>query len=208
MSLESIHKKPKRVGLALSKSGALVSLGAIAFAFSPIGLAFLGTGGNPFGEGVVGGGPVTGWGGIMYAMIFTLPLGAITAGIGIVLMLTGVIHTLRTKTPTAEENAETRSMVLKEKSISFALLVPATMITQPVLAFVLGNMTFGPAAAPVTIFVTSGLAIGAIGTSLAFAIQSKSQKFQITVIVLAVLFLAGLFFEATSLYMLFEDFNN
>lgn len=202
MSLESIHKKPKRVGLALSKYGALISLGGIAFAFSPIGLAFLSSpGGNAFSEGGGGGGA------IMWAMILTLPLGAITAGIGIALMLSGVIYTLKTKTPTAEENAETRSKVLKEKSISFALLVPATMITQPLLTFVLGNMIIGPAAAPVTIFVTSGLAIGALGTSLAFAIQSKAPKFQTIMIVLAVLFLAGLFFEATSLYMFFEDFN-
>lgn len=199
MSLESIHKKPKRVGLALSKYGALISVGGIAFAFSPIGLAFLSSpGGNAFSEG---------GGAIMWAMILTLPLGAITAGIGIALMLSGVIYTLRTKTPTAEDNAETRSKVLKEKSISFALLVPATMITQPVLTFVLGNMIIGPAAAPVTIFVTSGLAIGALGTSLAFAIQSKAPKFQTIMIVLAVLFLVGLFFEATSLYMFFEDFN-
>ena len=199
MSLESIHKKPKRVGLALSKYGALISVGGIAFAFSPIGLAFLSSpGGNAFSEG---------GGAIMWAMILTLPLGAITAGIGIALMLSGVIYTLRTKTPTAEDNAETRSKVLKEKSISFALLVPATMITQPVLTFVLGNMIIGPAAAPVTIFATSGLAIGALGTSLAFAIQSKAPKFQTIMIVLAVLFLVGLFFEATSLYMFFEDFN-
>lgn len=202
MSLESIHKKPKRVGLALSKFGALVSLGGIAFAFSPVGLAIISSpGGNAFSEGGGGGGA------IMWAMILTLPLGALTAGIGILLMLSGVIYTLKTKAPSAEENAESRSKVLKEKSISFALLVPATMITQPVMTFVFGNMIIGPAAAPITIIVTSALALGAVATSVAFAIQSKVQKFQIIMIALAVLFAVGLYFEATSLYMFFEDFN-
>lgn len=196
MSLESTPKKPKRVGLARSKYGALISLVGIAFAFSPVGIAVISSpGGNPFSSP------------ILWAMILTLPLGAITAGIGIVLMITGVIYTLKIKTPTAEENAETRSKLLKEKSISLALLVPVIMVTQPLITFVLGAMFFGLAVASITVFITSGLAIGAIGTSLAFAIQSKTQKFQITMIVLAVLFLAGIFLEATSLFWLIEEGN-
>jgi len=200
MSLDIVPKKPKRVGFALSKYGALICFGGIAFAFSPIALAIISTppGGNPFSEGGGGGGAA------IWLMIATLPLGGFASIAGLLFMISGISYTLKTKSP---EDPTLQAKTFKEKSISLALIVPALMLVMPVLSFVFGNMIVGPYAAEVTIFVTTGLALAAIVMSLIFAIKSKLQKFLIVMIVLAVIAVAGLSYEAFQLYWTFRVFN-
>jgi hypothetical protein len=201
MSLEIQPKSPKRVGLALSKLGAILSFGGILFAFAPVALAFISTpvGGNPFSEGGGGGGAA------IWLMIITLPLGAITSIVGLVFMLSGIIYSLRIKTSTAAGNEELRAKILKEKSISLALLVPAIMITSPVICFVIGNMTLGPTAGTYAVIASAAIAGIALGICLVFAFQSKLPKLQIALSILAVIFLVGIYFEAQTLYFFFAN---
>ena len=201
MSLDIVPKKPKRVGFALSKFGAIICFGGIAFAFSPIALAIISTppGGHAFSEGGGGGGAA------IWLMILTLPAGGFASIAGLIFMISGISYTLKTKTP---EDPALQAKSLKEKSISLALIVPALMLVMPVLSFVFGNMIVGPSAAEITIFVTTGLAVAAIAMSLSYAIKSNLQKFQIVMIVLAVIAIAGLGYEAIQLYWAFKTFNS
>jgi type IV secretory pathway VirB2 component (pilin) len=201
MSLEIKPKKAKRVGLVLSKLGAILSFGGILFAFAPVAIAFLSTppGGNPFSEGGGGGGAA------LWLMILTLPLGAIASIIGLVLMFVGIIYSLKTKTPVDSDNPGLRSKVLKEKSISLALLVPTLMITSPVICFVIGSMIVGPTAGTVAVITSAALAVAATGIALMFAFLSKLPKLQLVLSILAVIFLVGVYFEAQLLYSFFAD---
>jgi len=201
MSLEIKPKKPKRVGLALSTLGAILSFVGILFAFSPVAIAFSSTppGGNPFSEGGGGGGAA------LWLMILTLPIGAIVAIIGLVFLFIGIIYSLRIKTPIDTENQELRSRVLKEKSVSIALLVPALMLTSPVICFVIGNMTVGPTAGTVAVIATAIISSLAAMLSLVFAFSSKLQRLQIVMSILAVIFIVGIYFEAQTLYLFFAS---
>ena len=140
-------------------------------------------------------------------MIFTLPIGAEAAITGMVFLISGILYTLKTKTPSESEYPELRAKAIREKSISFALLVPIIMISQPVIAFVLGNMIIGPVAALITIWATAGLAMIAIAAAIFFALTSKVKWLQIGMVVLGIALLAGIYLEANTLYQLFTDFN-
>jgi hypothetical protein len=199
MSLEIKPKAPKRVGLALSKLGAILCFGGMLFAFSPVALAFIATpvGGNPFSEGGGGGGAA------LWYMILTLPAGAITSIVGLVLMLTGIIYTLSIKTSSAAGNDALRSKILKEKSISLVLLVTALIITSPVICFVIGSMTMGPTAGSYAVIASAALAVAASVIALILALQSKLPKLQIVISILTVIFLVGIYFGAEALYFYF-----
>lgn len=194
------QRKPKRVGLSLSILGSILCVAGLAFAFSPIALAFAATppGGNAFSEGGGGGGAA------IWLMIATLPLGGFASIAGLLFMISGISYTLKTKSP---EDPALQAKTFKEKSISLAMIVPALMLVMPVLSFIFGNMLVGPFAAEVTIFVTTGLALAAIVMSLIYAIKSKLQKFLIVMIVLTVIAVVGLDFEAVQLYWSFREFN-
>lgn len=201
MSLEIKLKKAKRVGLAQSKLGAIVGAGGILFAFSPVAIAFLSTpaGGNPFSEGGGGGGAA------LWLMIMTLPLGAGVSIVGLVFMFIGITYSLKIETPIDSDNPELRSKVLKEKSISLALLVPTLMLTSPVICFVVGAMTLGPTAGVVAVVASAALAVTATAFSLRFAFQSGRQKLQVVLSILSAIFLVGIFFEAQALFIFFAD---
>jgi hypothetical protein len=201
MSLEIKPIKAKRVGLAQSKLGAIVGFGGILFAFSPVAIAFLSTpaGGNPFSEGGGGGGAA------LWLMIMTLPLGAVASIIGLVFMFIGIVYSLKITTPIDSDNPELRSKILKEKSISLALLVPILLITSPVICFVIGAMTMGPTAGVVAVIASAALAVAASVFALRFAFQSKLPKLQIVLSILSGIFLVGVFFEAQALFLFFAD---
>ena len=199
MSYQSLVKKPMPVGFGLSKLGAILSIGGIAFAFSPIALAILATppGGNPFSEGGGSGGSA------IWFMILTLPVGGFASIVGLFFMLGGILHTMKTEIP---EDQALRSKLMKEKSLSFALLVPSLMLMMPVLSFVSGNMIASHFTPELIIFASTGLAIIGIVMAIIFAIKSKAKKFQIVTAVSAVLVLSVLSFEAVQLYLTFKTF--
>ena len=163
------QKGVKRTGLAIVTFGACLILGGLAFAFSPVLLAFLSTppGGNMYSEGGGGGGAA------IWLMILTLPIGASVAMFGLVTMIGGVIATMTMKLPTVEEDAVGRSKVLAHRAIALTALLPLSLLISPIVAFVLGNMIVGGDSGLIAFFTIVAMQVVAGGFAIYFAILSK-----------------------------------
>ena len=194
MKLEKESIKPKRVGLAKSKRGAILFFGGTLFVLSPVVLAVMTTplGGNPFGGGAA-----------LWFLMITVPLGVIPTSKGLAQMLTGISCSLRIKTPAASAGHEIRSRILREKAISMALLVAMLLVTSPVICLVV--MILGPIAVAVSIITLAVLATAATGICLVFALQSQVPRLQLVISILSVIFLVVIFLEVLALYSLLSN---
>ena len=195
-SVNPFQKGVKRVGLAVVIFGACLVLAGLAFAFSPVALAFLSTppGGNMYSEGGGGGGAA------IWLMILTLPIGASVAMFGLVTMVSGVISTLRMKLPSAQEDSVTRNRMLGHRAIALVALLPLSLLVSPIIAFVLGNMVIGGYSGIISFFVIVAMQVVAGVFAIYFAI--KSQKIVLIAILsaLALLCLTGSYFMSTLVY--------
>ena len=163
------QKGVKRTGLAVVTLGAIQIVAGLAFAFSPVLLAFLSTppGGNMFSEGGGGGGAA------IWLMILTLPIGASVAMVGLVTMIGGVIATLRMQLPTVEEDAVGRSKMLAHRAIALTALLPLSLLISPIVTFVLGNMIVGGNSGLIAFFTIVAMQLVAGGFAIYFAVISK-----------------------------------
>lgn len=162
--VDAVIRTPKQLkgkGIARAKLGAILSVGCIAFAISPY---FL---------GLLLQSNAAGW-----FMIATIPMGVLGSIFGLVWMMMGIIHCLRQKAPSQEEDAERRSIVFSDRAVSLALLCIPLLLTQPFLAFALGGMIFGGDSGIVAILGSSALILVSSVLSLFFAIKSQIKKIQ------------------------------
>jgi MFS family permease len=179
-------RKPKRTGRSKSNFGATLSFVGILIAVFPIALAY-GTNTAAYG----------------WVAIATFPVGGAIACVGLVSMIIGITQTFRTPTPPASEDLTQRTKVLKDKSISLAILVPILLLTLPLISFVAGSMIVGAYAGIITVFAFAGVVVVAAWLSLKLAIDSNVKSLQITIALVMAILLVGLFFEAQAMYLHF-----
>jgi len=183
---ESKAKKPKSTGRSKVKFGAILCLAGLLFAASPLLLMFTTQ--------------VAAYG---YLGIFSLPIGGLVALIGLWKMIRGTLQVLKIYTPTESEDLVERTNVLKDKSISLALLVPVLLITLPLISFVAGSMLVGPYAGMITVFAFGATVPAAAWFSMKFAIQTNIKSLPIVIGTLMAIALVVLFFEAQALFQHF-----
>jgi len=186
MSDKSVTPKAKRTGRRKTNFGAILSFVGILFAASPILIAYATQ--------------VAAWG---WLGIYSLPIGGVAAVIGLWHMIGGIRQTLKIGTPTESEDPVERTKVLKDKSVSIALLVPVLLITLPLISFVAGSMVVGAYAGIITVFAFGATVPAAAWFSIKFAIQSKIKSLPIVIGILMAIALVVLFFEAQALYQHF-----
>jgi len=187
LNVNPFQKGVKRVGLAVVIFGACLVLGGLAFAFSPVAIAFLATppGGNMYSEGGGGGGAA------IWLMILTLPVGAAVAMFGLVTMIGGVISTLRMKLPSVEEDLVTRNRMLAHRAIALTALLPLSLLVSPIIAFVLGNMIVGGDSGVIAFFVIVAMQLVAGGFAIYFAVRSQKPVLISVLSAVVLLTLAG-----------------
>jgi len=124
----------KRTPVQRAILGALVIFLGFLITFSPLLIAFLSTppGGNMFSEGGGGGGAA------IWLMIFTLPIGGMTALTGVVMHFGGVISALRAKATDDQDESE-RNKVVANKALALAVMGPVALVTT-FLVFNLGGL--------------------------------------------------------------------
>ena len=133
--LKGIFRKgQKRTPVQRAILGALVIFLGFLITFSPLLIAFLSTppGGNMFSEGGGGGGAA------IWLMIFTLPIGGMTALTGVVMHFGGVISALRAKATDDQDESE-RNKVVANKALALAVMGPVALVTT-FLVFNLGGL--------------------------------------------------------------------
>ena len=183
---ESKVKKPKSTGRSKVKFGAILCLAGLLFAASPLLLMFA--------TQVA----AYGWLGII-----SFPIGGLVALIGLWQMIRGTLQVLQIYTPTESEDLVERTNVLKDKSISLALLVPVLLITLPLISFVAGSMLVGPYAGMITVIAFGATVPVAVWFSMKFAIQTNIKSLPIVIGILMAIALVVLFFEAQALFQHF-----
>lgn len=186
MSNDPLLRKVKRTGRSKANFGAILCFAGLLFAASPILVAYA--------TQVV----AYGWMGI-----YSLPIGGVVALIGLSKMISGILQTLKVTTPAESEDLVERTKVLKDKSLSLALLVPVLLITLPLVSFVAGSMIVGAYAGIITVFAFGATVPAAAWFSMKFAIQTKIKSLPIVIGMLMVIFLVVLIFEAQALFQHF-----
>ena len=151
------------------RSGGITAAIGIVLAFSPIGLAYLSApGGNFMSEG-------SGGGAVMWLMILTLPLGAAIAIAGLIRL--GKASAKYLRAPLAED-PNNPELALEKQTAGRALvanlvLIPALLITEPVLGFVAGNMVIGGYSGIVVVILWTLAQVALIGYSLFLIFKTK-----------------------------------
>lgn len=166
--MEPKRDKQKRAAISQAKSGAILTLIALAFGSAPaiIGYVMALMTSTP-GDG-------GGWGLMIFMLtIITGPIGAVVAVIGLVKFLTGFVQVIRTQLP-AKGDAK-REEVLGERAIAFALLSIPLLIVQTVVNFVLGHMNLDQGIL-VPIVITTALVVTASVVAIRYGAQSQQQK--------------------------------
>jgi len=181
--------KLKRVGLAKTIRGSIFCVGGILLTLSPVIVGFL------MGLGGGGGG----------GLILTIVPGFILTTIGIISMFRGIGQSLRTRTPAESVDLELRANVIREKAISTAILVPVVMLSSAIICFVIGNMGAGPTAGSIAAIVSAIPPAIVTVSCVLLAVKSKLPRLRLVLSTLSVVFLAGIYLEAQTLYVIFVD---
>ena len=192
-SWNPFSRRVKRVGLALATAGVAQVFIGLAFAFSPLLIAYLSTpaGGNMYSEG-------SGGGSAIWLMFLTFPIGTAVCIQGLVTLIIGIVSTMRMALPTVEEDAIERKRVLSNRAIAMVLLLPTSLLTTPLLSFMLGNFVLGSLGADrgfFVYFVCVALQLVASGFAIYFATMSKRTVLTTILSGVVLLSLIGSYFE-------------
>ena len=194
--LKGIFRKgQERTPVQRAILGALVIFLGFLITFSPLLIAFLSTppGGNMFSEGGGGGGAA------IWLMIFTLPIGGMTALTGVVMHFGGVISALRAKATDDQDESE-RNIVVANKALALAVMGPVALVTT-FLVFNLGGLFSSQSSeglSGILALVVLQLLIG--GRAIYLSMQTKNSKFTFVITSLVSVVLFGYFYLALSYF--------
>lgn len=204
--LKGIFRKgQERTPVQRAILGALVIFLGFLITFSPLLIAFLSTppGGNMFSEGGGGGGAA------IWLMIFTLPVGGLTALTGVVIHFAGVISALKAKATDDPDGSE-QNKVVANKALALTVLGPVALVTT-FLVLNLGGLFSSQGGDDLFRFlrvvIILQLLLGGYAIFLATKTGGTKLTLIITVIVLLTLFgylcLGSVFFPYVFFQMLF-----
>lgn len=166
------------VGLTLVGAGYLLGMSPVIWA-----IATTPAGQNPFSE-------ASGGGASMWAMIMTLPAGAVAICIGLLVFAVGLALNLTVKLPARADAPKTRAIAFGRRSriLGFGFST-ALFVSGPLLAFVFSNMMFGPAAWDTARVCLGALQVLSIGGAIYYAVRSGKRSVLIVACAVSVLWL-------------------
>ena len=188
-----VHKpKTKRAGIVLTIIGSATLPAGVYISLFPLLLAIDSTprSGNIWASGVI------------FFLLFGVPIGAAVAIGGLVQMITGLTLSLRKKVTTGPEGEALRVGILREKAISLAIVAASVLVSSSMIAKIFEAGILEQRDGGLLLLSLLLIALVAVSFAVYFAITSKDQTVMIVIIISSVVLLVLAFIQAQTAFNL------